>query len=598
MTDTCCDALCVQCDENAEGVWYRDVPDNFPLFGTLNIKIHKTPDLDDRESCIGWHHYLVFHLGNQTIRTPLFNDIVEVRDKVYTMELDGKSHFLKISAHTWTWVPCLANLINGSMELPIHGMLENQGCETQMYYKHRFHKLLDGSLKFEVWLDGDIDGKESVPKGTQLKENPQHPLAAWHRGAYDAIFSAWLQGKVIWVNSFFMDQWIYICNNHLFLGIFLAHHWNPLTHRSRVVVYTVSVMMNVFALGVFFWSQRCLVPDCNQNAWDQGFCVPSEPSDSSFNKCNAPDGSGEYWCQDTDTCKRLSSTEQYQNIALAAFVAFIITKVLIFFAECRCAKWIPRTSERASWRKCLEEGGQCMMIVFITFSLVLVIIGVVLTVRSYNTHGFPDAQMWWTNFILQLFQSSIYDFAFCIFYFLPAYLCGTYEKLDIMEDDEYFYKHPELDGKEKRTQLSPTNTNKHKSPIFNQIDSKPAERKVATGEKDVELGQKSPTNKAEPQPPRTLQRKKSSRMANQINKLTGEDTEETAPRPKINKFSLERTVKTELKKLKVKVPAVAKVGGLLKVRTPEGLKILVRIPEGVVPGVSEMMIDYAVHKRG
>mmetsp|Transcript_6041 Transcript_6041/g.10038 ORF Transcript_6041/g.10038 Transcript_6041/m.10038 type:complete len:590 (+) Transcript_6041:115-1884(+) len=581
MTDTCLDAACVGCHKDSKNLWLREVPEQLPLAGSLNIRILKVPNLSFRESCLGSSHYLVFQLGDQRIRTNTFDSVKNIRNEVFHLELDGKSHFLKISAHTWTWVPCMPNLLNGNMEIPIHKALEDQGIETQLYYKHRFHKLLAGSLRMQMWIDNETDANNTELIQGKLREHPQHPLEAWHRGAYDAIFQGWLAGRVRWTNDFWFDMMIHSLNDHLLLGIFFAHHWSPLTHRSRFLVYIVSMIMNVFVLGIGYrFIETCSTPTCNTN--DILHCLIFNPEDNNFFECNS-NYNGTLWCNSDvqDQCATITTNQEYETIALGAFTAFFITKFLIFFGECRCAKW--SCIEKAGCRRGLEESGRFMMMVGVLISLLLLAMGLVFTVNSQKNTGTPTAEQWFWNYIVQLFQASLYDFVFGIFVYFGKLCISTYEPLKFYEDDEYFELNPKLGHIEIKSS--------GKSPSTRKDVTKPAEdQQIGDSDvKDIELAEK----KKNPTPPPPIDFTQS-RLNNMINRLGGDELDNVAAKPEIKKF---KTDSKETKKMRVKVPANAKAGGLLKVKTPEKLSILVRLPMNVVPGETEMVIDYAVHQK-
>eukprot|EP00954_Amorphochlora_amoebiformis_P030552 1394852-Amorphochlora_amoeboformis.AAC.1 len=84
--------------------------------------------------------------------------------------------------------------------------------------------------------------------------------------------------------------------------------------------------------------------------------------------------------------------------------------------------------------------------------------------------------------------------------------------------------------------------------------------------------------------------------------ITGDQVENIAKKPMIKKLDLkedgeDKKSSPRVKKLKVSVPSNARPGGLLKVNTPEGLSLLIRLPENVQPGISEILVDYQVHRK-
>jgi len=621
MTDTCFDAHCVALHDGEPGLWYRDIPENMPIAGRLNIRILRVPDLSDRESCFGWKHYIMFQLGNQRLKSPIFDNVRAIRDEVMQLDMDGRSHFVKLSAHTHTWLCCFANLLNGSIEIPIHSVLEDQGIETQMYYKHRFHRLLDGSLRMLMWIDQEREPDDTAKINGRFKEHAQHPLQAWHRGAYDAVLREWLRNRVVWTGDFCWDLGIFIANEHMLLGIWFAHHWNPLTHRARLLVYLVSMIMAVFVLSITYaFVEQCLPPDCDTNVNNPN-CLPADPHDSTYIECQGPDQT--YWCNEnvqSTQCKRVSPIENYGYIALGAFVSHAITKFLIFFAECRCAKWIRRDSERAKCRRCLEESGRFMMLVGVLLSILLLALGIFFTIVSSKASGNPDAEDWFKAYFLQLIQQSFYDLGFCFCFFLLYNGCQTWEQLEFMEDDEYFRQNPHLEHIEiKKSPKKP----KRKQELSPFVKGKPKAHKSSgvqtLGEyemKDLENQNnlrdsvspgplspdptspdpRSPQALQPKQPPPTIQKAPS--LVNKLNNFVGDDVDNKAARPEVKKFKLADVTETkEMKKMKVRIPANARPGGLLKVKTPEGISVLIRLPTNIVPGESEMVVDYAIHKK-
>mmetsp|Transcript_20831 Transcript_20831/g.37112 ORF Transcript_20831/g.37112 Transcript_20831/m.37112 type:complete len:600 (+) Transcript_20831:122-1921(+) len=599
MTDTSCDDCCLKCydSDNLPGLWLRRVPENIPIRGKLHLRVLKTPDMSERESAIGWKHYVHFKLGRQEAYTRNFETAKKIREDVITFDLDGRSHYLKIAAYTSTWLPCLPDLLNGTMEINVQEALEEQGVETQLYYKHRFHKLLPGTLRMEVWVKGEAnEEKADYTVRGKLRENPQHPLEAWHRGAYDAIFDAWLTGRVDWVDNFFYDMGIYICNQHLLLGCFYAHHWNPLTHRARGVVFFVSLIMNVFALGLTYYAQRCQTPDCQTSDYTRD-CLTSDAD--GYVKCNG--GGTTYYCSDsvqTRSCKEISLEEEYGYLAVGALIAYLITRLLIFFGECKCAKYISRDSENAWFRKCLEDGGRFFIFIGVLVSVGLVVIGVLITLDHYNQTGQPDGWMWTYTFLLQVASAQIYDIIFCILFFVVFNCMSTYEPLVFMEDDDFFKMHPELEGID---YLSPASKRNKGKTIGDSQTAGHSPKHSYIGknrdvEKAIEMDQKNPLGAKER---RQNQKKQVSQPAIQrsLANMLGDEQDSTAARPKKISFQKEEKKTTsQMKKMRVKIPANAKPGGLLKVTTPEKLSILIRVPKDVVPGQSEMIVDYVVRK--
>merc|ERR1712146_234675 len=129
-----------------------------------------------------------------------------------------------------------------------------------------------------------------------------------------------------------------------------------------------------------------------------------------------------------------------------------------------------------------------------------------------------------------------------------------------MGDDEYFSLNPKLGhieikspGKKKasgKSHVTEDTGDKEPAPQIGEKDEKDRDG-------DLELAEKKSD---EPTPPPL--ETKPSRLNNMINKLVGDNLDNVAAKPEIKKFKADSV---ETKKLRVKVPANAKPGGLLKV---------------------------------
>jgi hypothetical protein len=133
------------CQCGPPDLWRRKIQENELMRGTLKIRIAEIPDLTERETCFGKMHYVKMQICGRTVKTENFYDVDEIKGKVYEIDIDGTDHYMKMSAHTRTYL--LPDYLNGNLEIPLHELLMGQGIESKMFYKHRFHHILDGNIK-------------------------------------------------------------------------------------------------------------------------------------------------------------------------------------------------------------------------------------------------------------------------------------------------------------------------------------------------------------------------------------------------------------------------------------------------------------------
>jgi len=552
-------------------LWERDIEDNIRLKGTLRIAVLSTPDLRGREGALMQQHFVKFQCCRQTAQTPYFHRFQDLsrRERVVELKVDGTDHFLKVSVHTGNeYNPLLPTLLNGNMEIPLHTVVEARMIETQMYYKHRFHRLLDKSLKIfcEFVPDHGADDDDEPADG-KLKDSPQHPLEAWHRGAYDDVLDGWLHGRVKWVDSYFWDLWIFIANEHLFFGMFFAHFWNPLTIRSRIFVWFAVCMTNVFTLGVEFWTS-CRIPECDTGAG----CVSANPPNDDYNECTY-EGST-YYCKQ-DECASNSIVEGYGLSLAFAAVAFFLTKFIIWSAACSCAKHMQHDWKRTT----LETCGKASAGIFGFAAFLSMIIGIVLAATAYDRTNRPDGGEWFLSYLLQILQTIVVDLIFCFLQFNVYNCCSDFEELAIVEDEQYFREH-ELHGIEIHASKKAEKKTPH--PL--------AEEKKAAG--DAKAGDEQQQQKKKK---KHRHHRHENALQRSLHRMADDPIQNRAAKPTIN--TDHKTDDVEIKKMRVKVPARCRPGGLLKVHTPEGPAILVRLPENVEPGVTELTIPYKIHKQ-